>query len=104
MRIRIINFNLAISHDEYVYKATALAPEFAKWPGLLGKWWIGDAETGTYGGVYLFASKDDADQSLDTELHLNIFRNPALTNVTMREYDLLDAATAMTTPEVLAAR
>jgi len=104
MRIRIINFNLAISRDDYIEKATALAPEFAKWPGLLSKWWIGDAATGTYGGVYVFASQEDADASLETELHRNIFRNPALTNVTMHEYDLLDAATAMTTPEVLAAR
>jgi hypothetical protein len=103
MRIRIINFTLAISRDDYIERATAVAPEFAQWPGLLSKWWIGDAESGTYGGVYLFATREDADRSRDTDMHRNIFENPALTNVTMHEYDLLDAPTALTTPEVLAA-
>jgi hypothetical protein len=103
MRIRVITFTLALSREDYIQRATALAPEFAQWPGLLGKWWLGDAESGTYGGVYLFASREDADRSRDTDLHRNILANPALQDVTVREYDLLDAPTAFTTV-ALAAR
>ncbi len=71
---------------------------FASWPGLLAKWWLGDAESGTYGGVYLFASREDADRSRETELFRGMATNPALQQVTVREYDLLDAPTGLTAP------
>ena len=42
--------------------------------------------------------------SRDTDLHRSILVNPALKDVSVREYDLLDAPTASTTTEALVAR
>ena len=104
MHIRIVNFSLAIPREEYIRRATAVAPAFAEWPGLLAKWGLGDESSGAYGGVYLFASREDADRSRDTELFRSIFTNPALRDVTVDEYDVLDGLSAVTAPELLVAQ
>jgi hypothetical protein len=96
MRIRIITFTLAIPVDDYVRHATDIAPDFRSWPGLLAKWWLGDAASGTYGGVYLFATRGDADRSRDTDLFRKMHTDRAFRDLTVREYDLLDAPTAIT--------
>ena len=102
VRIRIITFALGIPAEDYIEHATHLAPEFRSWPGLLAKWWLGDnrsgSESGTFGGVYLFATKEDADLSRETDLFRGMSSNPAFRDVTVREYDLLDAPTAITAP------
>ena len=68
MRIRIVTFGLSIPAEAYTAHAMHIAPGFAEWPGLLGK-----------------------------------YANPALKNVTVREYDVLDAPSAITAPASLAA-
>jgi hypothetical protein len=98
MRIRIVTFALGVPGEDYTRLAIEIAPAFAAWPGLLAKWWLGDAESGTYGGVYLFASRADADRSRDTDLFQNMFTNPALRHVTVSEYDALYAPTTITAP------
>ena len=116
MRIRIVTFGLNIPAENYTAHAVHIAPGFTAWPGLLGKWWLGDTASGTFGGVYLFASQQepahrfapgprvgepsqhDADRSRETELFRGMFANPALKDVTVREYDVLDAPTAITAP------
>ena len=98
MRIRIVTFGLDGPADDYVRHATQVAPAFRSWPGLLAKWWLGDPASGTYGGVYLFATQADADRSRDTDLFRGITVDPMFRDVTVREYDLLDAPTAVTAP------
>jgi hypothetical protein len=99
MRIRIVTFALTIPAEAYTAHAEHIAPRFTAWPGLLGKWWLADpASPGTYGGVYLFASQHDADRSRETELFRGMFTNPAMSDVAVSEYDVLDAPTASTAP------
>jgi hypothetical protein len=98
VRIRIVTFTLDVPADDYVRHATDIAAAFRSWPGLLAKWWLGDADSGTYGGVYLFATQQDADRSRDTDLFRDVNTNPAFKDLTVREYDLLDAPTAITVP------
>jgi hypothetical protein len=98
MRIRIVTFGLNIPTDDYAAHAVHIAPAFTAWPGLLGKWWLDDTPSGTFGGVYLFASKDDADRSRQTDLFRGMLENPALKDITVQEYDVLDAPTAITAP------
>ena len=90
MRIRIVTFGLNIPADDYTAHAFHIAREFTAWPGLLGKWWLADPASGTFGGVYLFASQRDADRSRGTELFRGMDADPALKDLTVREYDLLD--------------
>ena len=98
MRIRIVTFALNVPAENYVRQATDIAPAFNSWRGLLAKWWLGDAPSGTYGGVYVFATREDAERSRDTDLFQGMYTNPAFTGVTVREYDVLDAPTAITAP------
>ena len=58
MQVQIINFNLN-GIDEAGYRALCdeLAPVFGAMPGLLSKVWLADAETNTYGGVYLWEDR-----------------------------------------------
>jgi len=98
MHIRIVTFDLNVPAEAYTARALHKAPEFTDWPGLLGKWWLADTSSGTFGGVYLFASRQDADRSRDTDLFRDMFTNPALNDVTVREFDVLDAPTAITAP------
>jgi hypothetical protein len=96
VRIRIVTFGLNIPADTYTAHAVHIASAFTAWPGLLGKWWLGDTASGTFGGVYLFASGCAADRSRESDLFRAMFANPALTDVTVREYEVLDAPTAIT--------
>ncbi|WP_083819563.1 YdhR family protein [Pseudofrankia inefficax] len=98
MRIRIVTFGLTIPVESYNAHAVQIAPEFTAWPGLLGKWWLSDTVSATFGGVYLFASRRDADRSRETGLFQGLFANPALKDITVQEYDVLDTATAITAP------
>jgi hypothetical protein len=98
MRIRIVTFGLNIPAEAYTAHAVHIAPGFTAWPGLLGKWWLGDTASGMFGGVYLFASRHDADRSRETDLFRGMFANPALKDVTVQECDVLDAPTAITAP------
>lgn len=98
MRIRIVTFGLNIPAEAYIAHATSIAPGFTAWPGLLGKWWLSDTDSGRFGGVYLFASPHDADRSRDTDLFRGMFANPALKEITVLEYDVLDAPTTITAP------
>jgi hypothetical protein len=103
MRIRIVTFGLNIAADAYTAQAVHIAPGFTAWPGLLGKWWLGDTASGTFGGVYLFVSQHDADRSRETDLFRGMFADPALEDVTVREYDVVEAPTAITAPTSQAA-
>jgi hypothetical protein len=96
MRVRIVTFTLDVPADDYVRHATDIASDFLAWPGLLAKWWLGDAARGTYGGVYLFATRRDADRSRDTDLFRAMHTDPAFKDLTVREYELLGAPTAIT--------
>jgi hypothetical protein len=98
VRIRIVTFGLNIPREAYAAHAEQIASGFAAWPGLLGKWWLGDTASGTFGGVYLFASRHDADRSRETDLFRGMFADPALGGVAVREYDVLEAPTAITAP------
>jgi hypothetical protein len=98
MRIRIVTFGLTVPTEAYTAHAEHVAREFTAWPGLLGKWWLADPASGTFGGVYLFASRHDADRSRESDLFRGMLANPALSDVTVREYDVLDEPTAITAP------
>jgi hypothetical protein len=101
MRIRIVTFALTVPPEAYAAHALQVATGFAAWPGLLGKWWLADPGSGTFGGVYLFASRSDADRSRGTDLFRGMAGNPALRDLVVREFDVLDAPTAITAPALL---
>lgn len=104
MYARIVTFRLdGLTAEEYANHCSTVAPAFTTWPGLLTKVWIADAETGTYGGIYVFADRQSADRSRDTDLFRGMATNPAFADLTVREFDVVDEPTAITAPVFVAA-
>ncbi len=58
MHVQIITFGLkGLGDEEYRSHCEAIAPAFAQLPGLVSKAWLANAETNTYGGVYLWRDR-----------------------------------------------
>ena len=101
MSIRTVTFSLAdLPVADYRQHAAAVAAAFTAWPGLLGKIWLADERRNRFGGVYIFASKDDADRSRTTALFEGLIGNPAFPDLTIDEYDTLPEPTATTWPPI----
>jgi hypothetical protein len=98
MYIRIVTFATGMPADEYRALAESGAVRFTEWPGLLGKIWLDDRERNRYGGVYVFASKADADRSRSTPLFAGLVANPAFSDLVIEEFDALAGPTAATWP------
>ena len=94
MHIRIVTFQLdGIDEHEYLGLATAVAPAFAAWPGLRSKTWLRNAETNTYGGVYVFDSAEASDASRRTDLYQQMSANPSFANIEVREFSVIEELT-----------
>ena len=97
MHVQIINFNLKDATEE-AYRAICddLAPVFGAMPGLLSKVWLADAATNTYGGVYLWEDRVAMETYIDSDVFAAVGAHPNLTNITARDFDVLEAPTHVT--------
>ena len=97
MHIQIINFQLdGIEEPQYRALCEEVAPAFAAVPGLISKVWLANAETNTYGGVYTWADRGSMDEFSRSELFETVANHPNLSNVSSRDFAVLDAPTAVT--------
>ena len=97
MHVLIVNFNLKDVDDaQYARMCDAVAPAFAAVPGLASKLWLKNADTGTYGGVYIFESRDALNRFQETDLFRSLAVNKNLTNITAHDFEVLEAPTRVT--------
>jgi hypothetical protein len=97
MAILVVNFGLSGIGDEQYRELTASVAEyFTQVSGLLSKIWLADPDSNTYGGSYLFESRVAIDAYLASDLMAGLRANPAMTAVTTRVFDAIEAATAIT--------
>ena len=97
MYVLIVNFNLKdVDEAQYARMCDAVAPAFAAVPGLASKLWIKNSDTGTYGGVYIFESRDALNRFQETDLFRSLAVNKNLTNITADDFEVLDAPTRVT--------
>ena len=97
MHVLIINFNLeGITEEQYRGLCDELAPKFAALPGLESKTWLADAETNTYGGVYMFRDRESFEGFVRSDLGVQVSSSPNLANFTMRDFGVLEAPSAVT--------
>ena len=65
MHAQVVTFGLNGITEEQFHEAVAGdAPVFANMPDLLGKAWVRDPETNTYGGLYLWADQDAYERNI----------------------------------------
>jgi hypothetical protein len=98
MHIQIVNFNLnGMTHEEYATSCEEhFGPIFANVPGLISKVWLSDPVTNTYGGVYTFVDKQAMDAFQSSELFQMMGSNPALANLSVKDYGVLEGPTRQT--------
>ena len=97
MHIQVINFNLeGINRAEYEAVCNELAEAFAALPGLISKHWLADDENNTYGGVYIWESKDAYEGYLKSDLFAGVGANPALANIVSKDFDVIEGPTRVT--------
>jgi len=97
MYVLIVNFNLKdVDEAQYARMCDAVAPAFAAVPGLASKLWIKNADTGIYGGVYIFESRDALNRFQETDLFRSLAVNKNLTNITADDFEVLEAPTRVT--------
>ncbi|MBX3069499.1 MAG: YdhR family protein [Thermomicrobiales bacterium] len=97
MKVLIVRFRLqGVDHEMYVATAEQLASEIARSPGLVTKWWVDGAETGTYGGVYLFTDQQAIEQYLASPTIAGFVSSGVPVDLQTEVLDVLAAATAIT--------
>lgn len=97
MHIQVVNFNLkGVSEADYRALCDQLAPAFAVMPGLIAKVWLADAATNTYGGVYTWETKAAMLAYLQSEIFNNVVNHPNLTNITSKDFGILEGPTEVT--------
>src|SRR4051812_20810532 len=104
MHVQVVNFQLR-DMDEAAFRALCdeLAPTFATIPGMVSKLWLADTASGTYGGVYIWESRDAYEAYIRSDLFHAVRNNPHFANVTSRDFGVLDGPTRVTRGHVPAA-
>jgi hypothetical protein len=97
MHILFVNFNLkGISEEEYRGVVEPIAPAFAGLPGLVSKTWLANAETNTYGGVYVWSDRGAMEAYKETDIYKGLQANPHFENVTATDFAVVENATRVT--------
>ena len=97
MHIQIVNFNLqGINEDQYRSSCEAVAPSFAAMPGLVAKFWLADAATNTYGGVYVWRERADCDAYKSSAIFQQVLTRPEFANASSRDFGILEGPSEIT--------
>ena len=97
MHVQVVNFNLeGISRAEYETVCNELAEAFAALPGLVSKHWLADEKNNTYGGVYIWKTREAYDTFVNSELFAGVGANPALVNISSKDFDVIEAPSRVT--------
>jgi quinol monooxygenase YgiN len=97
MHVQIVEFELqGIARGDYEAVCEQIAPAFAEVPGLITKRWIVDPESNRAGGVYTWTDRAASEAYMSGELYRAAVENPALANLRSRHFDVLEAATQLT--------
>jgi hypothetical protein len=95
--IQIVTFQLAgLEPDAYRAHCEASAPVFAEIPGLRAKTWLANPSTNTYGGVYVWESREAMEDYIGGPIFGALLANPGIANVTTQDFGVLERATEIT--------
>jgi hypothetical protein len=105
MHIMIVNFGLKdLSEADYSRACEEqFAGAFQAVPGLVSKIWLRNAETNTYGGVYVWESREAMLAFQNSELARMVLTNPHFSNATITDFGILEAPTRATNGMLAAA-
>jgi hypothetical protein len=98
MKAQIITYQLNdISQAEYLQKMVEPdAPILANVNGLISKVWLADEEKNTFGGFYLWESKEAMEAFMHSDLVKAVVSRPFVKNVSSTDYTVNEAASKIT--------
>jgi hypothetical protein len=98
MHAQLITYHLTgISQAEYLKEMVEPdAPVIAKVPGLISKTWLADEDHNTFGGFYLWESREAMEAFMHSDLVAAVVRRPFVTNVSSVDYTVNEAASRTT--------
>lgn len=99
-----INFNLNVPLGEYQKMADSVAHAFLDVPGLRWKIWLLNPATQEGGGIYLFDSQASLDAYLNGPLVAHLRGLPSIRNISVKQFEVMPDATALTRGPLEAAR
>lgn len=91
-----VNFKFSVSRPEYEQVVSGLADAFAAVPGCRWKIWLMNEAEGEAGGIYLFDDDASLDAMLNSELIAGVLANPALSDFSVKRFDVLPGVSAVT--------
>ncbi len=91
-----LNLNFSVSSEDYEHVVSALVEDFAKVDGLRWKVWLMNKDESEAGGIYLFENKDSAKAFLSGPLAKQVSSHPALSNLSVKTFDVMDKLTSVT--------
>jgi hypothetical protein len=98
MHAQIITYQLNdISQADYQKQMVEPdAPILADVSGLIAKVWLADEEKNTFGGFYLWESKEAMETFMQSDLVAAVVSRPFVTNVSSVDYTVNEAASKIT--------
>jgi hypothetical protein len=90
-----INFKFDGSKDEYLKVFRDVAPPIAATAGLRWKIWPWNDQERVGGGVYLFEDASSAQAFLTGPIAAGLGQNPALSEVSVKQFEVLEDLTAV---------
>jgi heme-degrading monooxygenase HmoA len=97
MRVLVVTFHLeGITEADYLGACNQLAPAISEVPGLIGKTFLANAQTNTYGGVYFWRDQQSLDAFKQSGIWQAVATNPALVGITTQEFGVLDEPSRVT--------
>lgn len=90
MKFLQVNYDRALPRDDadQLERMTRSAHKIAGLPGLLWKLWVHDDADRVAGGMYLFASEEDARAWADGPMVAGLSSHPGISGITYRLYDV----------------
>lgn len=95
-KILQINFKFHVSSTEYETAVTPLAEPIAAVPGMLWKVWLMNEADQEAGGIYLFEDGKSLDAYLNSEIVAGIVSHPALSDFSVKQFELMSAVSEVT--------
>ncbi len=91
-----LNFKFNVTSAEYEQAVSPLAEKFAAVSGLRWKIWLMNEGESEAGGIYLFDDEASLKAFLDGPLAAAVSSHPALSDMSVKQFDVMDSITAIT--------
>jgi hypothetical protein len=91
-----VNFKFNVSSADYGQAVSALADQYAAVPGLRWKIWIINEAEKEAGGIYLLEDEASLKALLEGPLTAGVTSHPALSDFSVKTFDVMDDTTAVT--------